>query len=155
MSDIHKALEEIMKRVENTTSENDFQFPLTITSIKRLTNAGVRAQPLCETGSLVQIRPCGKEYDGKTFLGIMLGDFIVDTILTMDKDGSELAILHHRNPGIFVPELKRVIFGMESWWGKIEDPSQLQEITDESIRNLWYVKALKAMLEEEDPDEHK
>ena len=53
------------------------------------------------------------------------------------------------NPAIYVFDLQRIIFGAESWWGIIENPEELKDITDDDINNIWYVKALKAMYKEE------
>ena len=47
------------------------------------------------------------------------------------------------NPAIYVPELGKVIYGMESWWHAIKDEKELKDITDNDIDNVWYVKALK------------
>lgn len=49
----------------------------------------------------------------------------------------------YTNPAIFVPDLNRVVWGMESWWGPIESKEKLHQITDEDISNVWYVKAAK------------
>ena len=44
------------------------------------------------------------------------------------------------NPAIFVPELGKIIFGMESWWGRIKSEEELKDITDGDIENVWHVK---------------
>ena len=49
------------------------------------------------------------------------------------------------NPAIYVPELGKIIFGMESWWGIIESPEELKDISDDDISNTWYVKLLQEM----------
>jgi hypothetical protein len=51
--------------------------------------------------------------------------------------------------GTYVPDLDRVVWGYESWWGVIKGPEELKEITDEDIQNVWYVKAMKQMSERE------
>lgn len=56
------------------------------------------------------------------------------------------------NPAIYVFDLQRIIFGAESWWSIIENPEELKDITDDDINSQWYVKALKAMHNEE-PEE--
>ena len=53
------------------------------------------------------------------------------------------------NPAIFVPDLKTIIFGVESWRQRITTESQLRSITDIDIENVWYVKALKQIASEE------
>lgn len=52
------------------------------------------------------------------------------------------------NPAIFVPEFNEIIWGIESWWSKIESPDDLKQVTDADIENAWYVKALKKIEEE-------
>jgi hypothetical protein len=56
----------------------------------------------------------------------------------------EVGLAMH-NPAIWVPDLKRIVFGMESWWGVIDNPDDLKQITDADIQNVWYVKALQGL----------
>ena len=53
------------------------------------------------------------------------------------------------NPAIFVPELKKIIYGYESWWGAITNKDDLSDlnISDEDIENTWYVQLLKSMID--------
>ena len=46
------------------------------------------------------------------------------------------------NPMIWIPERGEIVYGCGSWWGSIESMDQLSEITDATISNVWYVKAL-------------
>ena len=32
------------------------------------------------------------------------------------------------NPGIFVPELGKIIYGCESWWSEIDNPEDLRDM---------------------------
>lgn len=68
-----------------------------------------------EEGSLVAIRPCAK---------------INSTM---------------NNPAIFVPELKKIIYGCESWWKTIRSVDEFSKISNEDINNTWYVKLLQSM----------
>ena len=52
---------------------------------------------------------------------------------------------HILNPVIFIPDLMRVVLGIESWWVVIKKPKDLKKITDADIQNVWYAKALKSM----------
>lgn len=98
-------------------------------------------------GEIVKVRPCGKEYKGKTFVGILLGDLIVSPHISHDKKTNELNIGAITNPAIFVPELKKIIYGYESWWGTINNKDDLSDlnISDDDIQNTWYVKLLHEM----------
>ena len=49
------------------------------------------------------------------------------------------------NPAIWVPDLKKIVFGMESWWGVLRSRTISKQITDADIQNVWYVKALQAL----------
>ena len=103
-----------------------------------------------EQGTFVSVRPCDDECKGKTYLGIYIGSIPLSLWVGYNSKEGELTInagMH--NPAIWVPALKRVVMGCESWWGKIESPEDLKEITDSDIENCWYVKALKARLAEE------
>lgn len=129
-------------------------YPIVITSMKsnpkdifhpKLLFGGV-------CGDFVRIRPClpdNDPNDGKTFLGVIIGELTTGIGLRRDNKEPgviELAPMMH-NPMIFVPELKRVVFGYESWWGRINNADDLRKITDADINNVWYVQALKALAE--------
>lgn len=97
-------------------------------------------------GTPVRVRPCGDEYpDDKTYFGILIGD-VATGVGHMVKDSTLIARLSGYNPAIIIPELGKVVFGYESWWGVIESEEDMDKlITDETIRNVWYVKAIKEM----------
>ena len=105
-------------------------------------------------GEFVKIRPCGKEYENKTFLGILIGDMPIQPHASYNSTTQELSVSMISNPAIFVPDLKKVIFGCESWWGKISSKDDLSEltITDDDINETWYVKALKMQLGEQNDE---
>lgn len=48
-----------------------------------------------------------------------------------------------QNPGIFVPELREIVYGCGSWWREIKSVDELKAITDEDIENTWYVQLLQ------------
>lgn len=96
-----------------------------------------------DCGQLVKIRPCGKEYGDKTYLGFLLGNLPFTLYITHDPETLELSCSTTGNPAIFIPELRKIIFGMESWWSRIENEEELKDITDDDIENVWYVKMLK------------
>lgn len=103
---------------------------------------------------LVKIRPCAEKYENKTYLGLLLGDLPLSAHVTFDNKTQKLTVGMHNNPAIFIFETKEVVYGCESWWSKIDDESELKDITDETINSQWYVAALKHMSEktEETPD---
>lgn len=102
-----------------------------------------------DTGDYVSVRPCAEEYENKTYLGIMIGDIALSQMVSYNEETKTLSITRAMyNPAIFVPDLKKVIFGAESYWHFIEDENSLREVTNNDIENVWYVQALKAMTEE-------
>jgi hypothetical protein len=103
-------------------------------------------------GSFVAVRSCKKEHGDKTYLGILIGWVPIYNEVTYDEETKRMTF-HHKgdNPAIFVPDLKTVVLGCESWWGEIESEKHLREITNDDIQNIWYVKALKALAEKKEP----
>ena len=90
---------------------------------------------------LVSIKPCGED---KTYIGIYLGDFAKSTSMQIEKDKIQVEFSQY-NPAIYVPELKKVIYGYQSWWHEIESVDEFKKITNEDIENTWYVKLLRIM----------
>lgn len=124
------------------------EFPLTLNKIKP------EMRPYWEDencGRLVKIRPCNQKYGGKTYLGILLGELPYKPYIAYVPQNSELEVGTINNPAIFVPELKKIIFGAGSWWSPINSTDELKEITEEDIENVWYVKLLQWM---NDLDKH-
>lgn len=52
----------------------------------------------------------------------------------------EIFVSHILDQVIFIPDLMRVVSGIESWWDFIKKPKDLKQITDVDIQ-----KALKSM----------
>jgi hypothetical protein len=106
-------------------------------------------------GSWVAVRPCADEYEGKTYLGISLGDLPSGLSLGYGEKDQKLVLMSRGNPAILIPSKGTVVRGYESWWGVIKTPEDLKQITDDDISNVWYVKALRERLgmEETEPEE--
>lgn len=157
---LSKATEEEKEKLKKTGEENFFglrfsvgekytcedyeykyiEYPLEINSIKNMTIALLESKRV--NFELVKIRLAS---DDRTYLGILLGNLPYQAFVNFNKQSKELEVAELTNPAIFVPELKRIIYGMESWWSKIESEDDLEDITDEIINNTWYVKALSCM----------
>ncbi|XXX77318.1 hypothetical protein WMF30_00900 [Sorangium sp. So ce134] len=104
------------------------------------------ASPLAryQPGAWVAVRPCDQESGGKTFLGVYLGEIALGLSTSYHRESGVLTIGRCMyNPAIWVPDLKRIVFGAGSWWGVIKGPEDMRKITDADINNTWYVKALK------------
>lgn len=107
-------LSQAMKEAkEKYTFENEFTFPMEIKGIKKSLQF-IKNSLDCPTGSLVKVRPCGEEYQGKTYAGIFLGDLAIDNTCRLNKETQELEIIPRNNPAIYVPDLQKIVFGCES-----------------------------------------
>lgn len=89
------------------------------------------------TGDLVKIRPCGEEYDNKIYLGIFMGEVGIKPYIIYYSESQELELKTMLNPMIYIPELKKCVFGFESCWDKINSEEELKNITDKDINNIW------------------
>lgn len=145
-----KTLGEVSKfsrRIEPEECENCpnfksrfIEFPLTINGIEY-----GDMEPWDVRPCLVSVRPCG---DKKTYLGIYLGEMPHLPHAQFDEESKILKFCVSSNPCIFVPALKKVVWGCESWWSRIESEDELKEITDEAIEGQFYVQMLKAVAKE-------
>lgn len=146
--------------VENLDSESQMfsdigsvrnrpKFPTEITAV--VSNGSWMNPPslgMRKVGSFVSVRPCGEDYEGKTYLGIYLGDLPIGFNYTIDNESGVLAVAPGLgNPAIWTPALKRIVYGCESWWGPIKSPEDVDkmQITDDDIKNVWYVRMLKEL----------
>jgi hypothetical protein len=153
-------LEALLKALEEVQKEAEFEYPITVTLVEKK-GRFVAEGRTCPCGTLVKIRPVVDEGEQpRTYLGIYIGDIATDVLLAFADDRSSLIapkrgvlklLVGGNNPAIFVPALRRLVFGYESWWGPIKSPEEAEEaITDEDIENVPYVKALRAMMEAEE-----
>lgn len=152
MSELCKGLSEAIKEHEKEYAfMTDVEFPLEISGV--IFHKMTPGLELAKEGDLVGVRPCGGDNpDNRTYVGIYLGDLPIKYIWEIHKETKKLHVHPTGNPGMFVPEMGRIVYGCESWWCKIKTPEQLKEITDKDIENVPYVKVLKAMLEKECKD---
>lgn len=144
MSDIEWDLIEMSSEKKESVFDNEISVKHVIFDNKKFLDKSLREQ-FC----FVQIRPCGEEYNSKTFLGILLGDLHSPSISYSEKSKTLVVKRGIGNPAIYVPSIKKIIMGYESWWGKIEKPEDLESITNEDIDNIWYVKMIKEMYNNE------
>lgn len=119
------------------------EYPLTIQGIE---NKKIDTKGIGHTcGTLCEVRPCGEEYQGKTYLGIYLGDLPIGITSSYDEKTGILSNGTMNNPAIFVPELKKIVYGMGSWWRVIKSIEEFKGISEKEIENTWYVKLLKGL----------
>lgn len=138
----------VVEDIENYEVECDLyeskhlQYPFTVYSINYPKDKAIAKHYRGDIGELVKVRPSGENYGNKTFLGILLGNADIGLYANYNQNSKELSLGRMYNPAIFVPELKEIIYGYESWWGLIKSKDDLKDITSDEIQNLWYVKML-------------
>ena len=93
-----------------------------------------------------QLAPCSVRLAGdddkKTYFGIYLGELPWMTGIGFNEKEGKLKIHTTTNPGIFIPELGKVVYGAECWWKRGDN---FTEITDDLIGNQWYMRLLNSM----------
>lgn len=119
------------------------EYPLTIEGIenKDIDTYGIGH----ECGCLCEIKPCGEEYEGKTYIGIYIGDLPIAITSSFDRNTKILKNSTMNNPAIFVPELKKIVYGCESWWREIKSVEEFKGISKSDIENTWYVQLLSKL----------
>lgn len=122
------------------------EYPIQVNAIE---SEKLEGMMMYASGCLVRIKPCAKKYEGKTYLGLYLGDQPRIPSVSYDEDKKVLTVRAVNYPAIYVFALKEIIFGNESWWCKINSPEDMKDISEEEINNTWYMKLLKAMCKEE------
>ncbi len=133
-----------------------FTYPITVHGIE---SSSQPLRPEVEgsryIGSWVAVRPCKPKGEPEsTHLGIYLGDFATYVGASFHKENGVLVLsVAGRNPAMWVPDLKRVVYGMESWWRRLKTPEDLQQIQDTDIHSVFYVRALRDLTGEPTPSE--
>ena len=143
--DSAKSVEQFEKELADFMADNkvgsDIEFPLVEVSAIEFKRKN-RLDTSSNVGAWVAVRPASGT---ETYLGVYLGDFIVECFPSYNLKNKKISLFPHSNPAMWVPDLNRVVWGYESWWRVIKSPESLRQITDGDIHNVWYVKALKDM----------
>lgn len=122
----------------------NIQYPITVNKLDLQEYEYNQSRAHCDDiGKLCIIRLCEDEYKDKTFVGIFLGDLPMAPYIKYNEETHILKFNSMTHPAIFVPELKKIIFGAESWWSIINDESDFKDISDETINSQWYMFMLK------------
>lgn len=144
------SLDELAETIQYPSGE-PIQYPLELSGID------IRDEPFLRPikSYFVDIRPVD---DKKTYLGFYIGDLATSISLNYNKKSKVFQIGKGMyNPAIYVFELKRIVMGYESWWGKCKDQEKakldfilgnpIEQISDADIQNVPYVKALQYLKE--------
>lgn len=131
------------------------KFPVEISGLDWNVKIGVQKTALfalgeAPPGSFVAIQSCKEGHGDKTYLGLLIGYVPTDVYAQRDPVTQRLKInVVGDNPAIFVFDLNEVVLGIESWWGPIESEKHLKQITKDDIENVWYMKALKQLIDQD------
>jgi hypothetical protein len=126
----------------------DLNWRIAFANHKELKHADTKSIRPVKCGRAVKVAPCAKEYGGRMYFGIMVGEVALSISHSIEKD---VVTVSHSvyNPAILIPELGKIVYGMESWWGEIGSEEDLQSvITPETINKIWYMRLLMPFLEE-------
>lgn len=119
------------------------EYPIQVSKINQ--DSTITSYKDDQIGKFAKIAPCGDEYEGKTFLGLYLGELPIGHSISHNSKTEELSVSFRTNPAIFVFDLNKIIYGIESWWSIIESEKDLKEIANADINNTWYVKVLNSL----------
>lgn len=137
-------------------ARRQIEYPIVVDGIVFDKTESIRKDGLCEVGSLVAIRPCKEEYGNKTYLGMYIGEVARRKFAKYNSETKELTFgVGMYIPAIYVFELKKIIYGSESWWREVSDISEIKEITDGEIDDLVYVRLLEFFARRKNDGENK
>ena len=71
---------------------------------------------------------CKGKYNEKTYIGIYIGDLPIQILTSYKESTGQLINSTMNNPAIFVPELKKIIYGCESWWKIIRSVDEFSKM---------------------------
>lgn len=103
---------DLLREIFSLFRELRWQIPFN--NYKELRFSGSKPIDMKGCGTPVKIRPCDPKHQGNTYFGILLGEVAL-TISHKISDGAVTASHSMYNPAIFVPELKTIIYGCESY----------------------------------------
>ena len=124
-------------------SSRFIEYPLTIQEIENTPIDTVGIRKSC--GELCEVTLAKKDTGKKSYLGIYFGDLPIGIQSTYDTKTGKLNNFAVKNPAIYVFELKRIVYGCESWWRIIKSLDEFKGIPMDEIENTWYVRLLRDM----------
>lgn len=145
--DLKKVSNEECESCESYSSRY-IEYPISVNKIQ-MASLKPDEYDMRRAGMLVKVRPCKEEYHNKTYLGLYLGELPYTNSASYDEETGELKVKPIHNPAIYIFDLKRIIFGAESWWQKVDSIEDVSDITDADIDNVWYVKLLNQLKDSE------
>lgn len=145
--------EMIAKMAEEMKKWNtEIEYPVPISAVDvEISMASRNLKP----GTPVAVRLAGS--DDRTYFGIYLAEMPVSfadaVAIGLHVATHLLRVSSSSNPAMFVPDLGRVVWGLESWWTKIESEAHLRAITDDEISKALYVQLIKSLAARESKEQ--
>ena len=121
-------------------SSRYIEYPITVHGIK---NAPIHTDGGYPCGTLCEVTLA--EDTKKSYLGLYIGNLPHAIQTSFDPKTGTLSNNAVTNPAIYVFELKRIVYGYESWWRTIESVKDFKGISEKDIENTWYVRLLKTL----------
>lgn len=111
------------------------EYPIEVASIELAEGFDLYKKSI---GRIVRIKPCFEETEEKEYLGIFLGELFSCNAVSYKRKEKHLTVTPVLNPAIYVPELKQIVYGYESWWSFIENKDEISLISrDESLKQFF------------------
>lgn len=111
------------------------EYPIEVASIELAEGFDLYKKSI---GRPVRIKPCFEETEEKEYLGIFLGELFSCNAVSYKKQEKHLTITSVLNPAIYVPELKQIVYGYESWWSFVENKDEVNTISkDEELSRFF------------------
>lgn len=111
------------------------EYPIEVASIELAEGFDLYKKSI---GRIVRIKPCFEETEEKEYLGIFLGELFSCNAVSYKRKEKHLTVTPVLNPAIYVPELKQIVYGYESWWSFIENKDEIYSISkDDGLSHFF------------------
>lgn len=87
------------------------EYPIEVASIELAEGFDLYKKSI---GRIVRIKQCFEETEGKEYLGIFMGEIFSFNAVSYKRQEQHLVINPVLNPVIYIPEIKRIVYGYES-----------------------------------------
>lgn len=120
------------------------QYPIAVQGINVLYNTE-ESESRLPIGTVVKVQPFADKYQNKTYTGIYLGELAMSVSVSYNEKTESLTVVDMPNSAIFVPALKKILWGAECRWEIKDDTSR--DPVDSGTESLWYSQLGKMMTE--------
>ncbi|WP_373261955.1 hypothetical protein [Hungatella hathewayi] len=94
-------------------------------------------------GKIVRIKRCLEETEEKEYLGILLGEMFSCNAVSYKRKTGLLVVNPVLNPAIYVPELKKIVYGYESWWSFVQSQDEIKSISKDDVLRQFFIRILE------------